>query len=192
MLKQLFIKHYLNYILKKKYNLKFLKFFYSFIINYLGYHKKIKIKPKLFFFKLNLYILFLNIIFKNGKKQIINLFFSTVLKKIIFLKKININFIFIKLFKKLNIRVEIRKIRHRKRTTIIPFYITYKRKFSLIFRWFINLIKESSKKFKVSFFYQFFYDVLNILYNNYSSVIKNISANNSLAFKFRSNANYRW
>lgn len=192
MLKQLLIKSYLNYSLLKKYNLKFLKIFHFFIINFLYYYKKLRLKIKLFFYKTNLYFLFLNIIFKNGKKQITELFVSKVLKKIIFLKRTNINIILIKLFKKLNLRVEVRKVRHRKRTTIIPFYITYKRKFSSTFRWFINFTKKTSKKFKVSFFYQLFYEIFKIISGNDSQVLKHITANNNLAFKFRSNANYRW
>jgi ribosomal protein S7 len=123
---------------------------------------------------------------KINAKDIVDWSFSELSKT----TKKPIHLILIKIFLKFNNFVEVKKIKSRRNSHIIPFPINFKRKIYLILRWIMSSIKEDKRK--ISTKKKFFFELLSIYTNKKAkSLIKN-NLNKTGAFKNKSNAHFRW
>lgn len=136
----------------------------------------------------NLYIKFINLIFKQGQKsfwekKIASLFF--ILKK-----KLNYsrNYILLKIFLRLHTKVEIRTVKSRKRVNIIPFFIKLKRRYFLALKWLLS----SAKAKKASFQQNLLLEILLVLNKKTSVSLSLLKENNLLSYKNRANMHFRW
>jgi ribosomal protein S7 len=138
----------------------------------------------------NLYKKVLGFLIKKGKvsaaKQILD-------NSILLASKhtgIPMEMVLLKVFLKLNIFVEVKRIKIRRRTFFVPFPITIKRRTYLILKWVLE--SSSRDKHKQSLEIGFSKEIIQILTNNSSKSLKSKSDNLALALSNRSNAHYRW
>ena len=194
------IYHNYFFILPKIFSrLKFYKFKEIALFNYLK--KKIKIKQlyvntylKVSAVKqLSLYDLynkFISFVFKVGKKAIweksFSLILSTLSAKLFYSKSFLLSKIFVRLFT----RVELRKVKSRKRISFIPFFINIRRSLFLSLKWiFLSSISNNSN---TSFKNKLYLELFQILTLKSCSSLKKLEENNKNAFKNRSNIHFRW
>jgi ribosomal protein S7 len=133
-------------------------------------------------------------IFK-AKKLLNNIFLNLY-------KELNMSFeeILLKIFLTLNVVIEIRKIRKRKRIYLVPVSTTLKRRYFLIVKWLIeSSIKKNTKQNNLLRFSENFKnEILNVVKQNTNSkntesfskklkynILENVKKN-------RSNAHFRW
>jgi len=96
----------------------------------------------------------------------------------------------LKIFLKLNTFVEIKKIRIRKSSYIVPFSINFKRRVYLITKWLLSSSKENNSS--ISFAEKLSLEIISIVKNSSSNSLKKKNTNISLAFANRSNIHFRW
>jgi ribosomal protein S7 len=184
----LIIKHN-KIILSKNYN--------SFIV----VRKNSNFLPKLYFQRktflklnqfgyFNLYNKFINFIFKSGKKSFWENAFSDVFLKISKKLHYSRNFILLKIFLRLHTRVEVKKVKMRRRIYIIPTFINFKRRFFLGIKWLLDSIKKNKKK--ISLKEKLLTELLVLLKKKTSFGIKQLENNNLISYKNRSNMHFRW
>lgn len=128
---------------------------------------------------------------KKGLKDLLKL---TIDKSFVNLNK-NSKFLLknllIHLFSNLNIFVEAKKVRVRRKSFTVPFSIRFKRRLYLIIKWLIQAIKLNKKK--ESLFLKIQSEILLIVTKNMNSKSLQIKkSNNTLLLSNRSNINYRW
>ena len=143
-----------------------------------------KIKSK------NLYIKFLGFLIKKGNKvgakSILNNAFLMVSKK----TGISLPSLLLKLFLKLNIFVEVKRVRVRRSSHLVPFSIRLKRRSYLILKWLMQAVKEDTRK--VSMSEKLFLEISNTIKKTPSRSVKLRNFNISQALANRSNIHYRW
>jgi len=126
-------------------------------------------KNKISQFQLNLHTKLLGFLIKKGNKakaqKILNITFLTLSKR----TNCSTSFLLYKLFYKLNVFVEAKIIRFRRRTNIVPFSIQLKRRSYLIVEEILSVFKGTSS------------NSLRLRFINNSQVLAN-----------RSNMHYRW
>jgi ribosomal protein S7 len=124
---------------------------------------------------------------KVSAKNIVNWSFS----KLAFVVKKPIHLILINIFLKFNTFVEIKKIKMRGSSNLIPFPITFNRKIYLALTWLTQSIKEDKRK--ISKKEKFYFELLKVYKGDSKSkaLIKN-NLNKKIALKNRSNAHFRW
>jgi len=106
-------------------------------------------------------------------------------------KKFFFKNLLINIFLNLNIFVEAKKVRIRRKSFIVPFTIQLKRRLYLIIKWFIQSIKLNKKK--ESLFLKIQNEILLIVNKNVNSKSLQIKKlNNTQLLSNRSNINYRW
>lgn len=139
--------------------------------------------------KSSLYSKLLGVLIKKGKvtkaKNILD-YVLTILAKTY---KRSPAFLLCKLFLKLNVFVETKKIRVRRRTHIVPFPIKFKRRSFLVMKWLIQATFLNKKKIP------FKYKLLNEIYLTFktsSKTLKFKELNNTQAISNRSNFHFRW
>jgi len=141
-------------------------------------------------FKKNLYSQLLGFFIKKGKKikskKLLNNAFFLVSKKTGF----SFSYILFTLFLKLNIFVEAKKVRIKRRSHIVPFSISLKRRSYLVTKWLMQSILQNDAR--VSTELKLFEEILNVLNNTSSKALKMKIFNNSQALANRSNIHYRW
>jgi ribosomal protein S7 len=140
--------------------------------------------------KLNLQKKLTGFINKEGNKKksigIINKSFYLISKK----SKRFSTLLLITLFYKLNVFVEARNIKVRRRNYIIPFPINLGRRFYLIIKWLFKAINKNNKKIPISS--KITKEFRLTLKNLYSSARFSRKKNNKLLQKNRSNTHFRW
>jgi len=122
---------------------------------------------------------------KNGAKRVLDQAFFKLSKKV----NLSTDRILLKIFIKLNSFVEVKKIRSRRSTHIVPFPITFKRRYYLAFKWLMLSINEDKRKISSS--EKIYTEVLNLLTKKSSNSINKKEINLSLSLKNRSNIHYR-
>lgn len=139
---------------------------------------------------INLYNKFLFFIFKVGKKMSwenkFSLIFDALSLKLGYSKATLLLKIFIRLFT----RVEVKKVKARKRITFIPIFIKLPRSLFLALKWIFLVLKKKGKG--VSLSKKLFNELLQLLVQKSCLSIQKHEENNMLAFKNRSNIHYRW
>lgn len=138
----------------------------------------------------SLYNKFLLFIFRVGKKNIWEHKFSSIFDLLALKLHYSKSLLLLKIFIRLFTRVEVKKVKARKRITHIPFFIKLHRSIFLALKWvFLAAIK---KKGNVSFQNKLFTELLQIITQKSSFSLQKVEENNILAFKNRSNIHYRW
>jgi ribosomal protein S7 len=146
--------------------------------------KAIKIKTY------NLYNKFLGFLIKKGNKVSAKILLERALFSVS--KKLNksVNYIFLKLFLRLNTYVESKKVKIRNRSYIVPFSLSLKRRSYLAIKWLLKVVK--SNKEKISFSNKLAFEILQVLINSKSKTLVFKKTNNNEAFLNRSNSHFRW
>jgi ribosomal protein S7 len=137
-----------------------------------------------------LYKKFLGFLIKKGNlisaKSILDKTFLIVSKKTGYSMEVAL----LKLFLFLNTFVEVKKVRIRRRSFLVPFSINLKRRSYLIVRWLMQVVLEDSKRDSLS--NKLSIEIINIL-KGVSTRSKKLKALNiSQAISNRSNIHYRW
>ena len=99
-------------------------------------------------------------------------------------------YILFKVFLKLNVFVEAKTVRVKRRSHIVPFSLGLKRRSYLIMKWLIKSIVENQKKINSS--HKIAEEILCLINNAQSKAIKLRNLNNNLSLANRSNIHYRW
>ena len=142
------------------------------------------IKKKKFYYN------FINFLVKKGNKNKI----ITIINKAFFKSSLILNlppyYILSQLFLKLNLYVEVKKVKFRHKFNFIPFPISYQRRIYLISKWFILAIKKN--KSTISLSEKFIAEILllfNLESNSYALKLK--KENEKQALLNRSNSHFR-
>jgi len=140
--------------------------------------------------KKNLYSKLLGFFVKKGKKvkskKILDNAFFSVSKKTGF----SFCYILYTLFLKLNIFVEAKKVRIKRRSVVVPFSISLKRRSYLVTKWLMQSVLQNEGRILTEI--KLFEEILKVLTNSSSKSLKMKSLNNSQALANRSNIHYRW
>jgi ribosomal protein S7 len=138
----------------------------------------------------NLYSKLLGFFIKKGKKatskKILDNAFFLVSKKTGF----SFCYILYTLFLKLNIFVEAKKVRIKRRSVVVPFSISLKRRSYLVTKWLMQSVLQNEGRILTEI--KLFEEILKVLTNSSSKSLKMKSLNNSQALANRSNIHYRW
>lgn len=138
----------------------------------------------------NLYFKFINFIFKKGKKFFWEKMFSNIFNNLSLKYKYSRSFILAKIFVRLYTRVELRKIKSRKRLSFIPFFIKIKRSLFLALKWiFLSILNNNTLTSSAN---KFFIELSQILSLKSCLSIKKLEENNIASFENRSNIYYKW
>lgn len=147
-----------------------------------------KLKKKIFI--LNLYNKLLGFLIKKGKKNkakyIIDKAFFLVSKKTGF----SMSFLLLKLFSKLNVFVEAKTVRIRRRSHIVPFSLGLKRRSYLIIKWLTKSVLENNEK--ISMVKKLAKEIFMLIKTKNAKSLRFRNLNNTLALANRSNIHYRW
>lgn len=139
---------------------------------------------------INLYNKFLGFLIKKGNINSAKL----LLEKILFLlvKKIKKSkkIIFLRLFLKLNIFVEVKKVKMRNRSHFVPFSLSLKRRSYLVIKWLLQTIKQNKENVSTS--KKLYEEIFFILTKSKCKTLSLKINNNNEAFLNRSNVHYRW
>lgn len=138
----------------------------------------------------NLYSKLLGFFIKKGKKvkskKILDNAFFLVSKKTGF----SFCYILYTLFLKLNIFVEAKKVRIKRRSVVVPFSISLKRRSYLVTKWLMQSVLQNEGRILTEI--KLFEEILKVLTNSSSKSLKMKILNNSQALANRSNIHYRW
>lgn len=170
--------------LSKKFKRKF-----SGSLKFLDSQKKV-LKKKFSFSPFNIYKKFISFIFNNGKKVIwekkISLIFSFLSIKLSYSSTL----LLLKIFLRLYTKVEIKKIKTRKRIHLIPRLIKFYRSFFLSLKWlFLSLLKN---KIKSSLSSKLILELTTLLRKKTCNSLLLVLANNKSVAINRSNFTFRW
>jgi ribosomal protein S7 len=191
------VKQIFKYLLFKKslsiYKIKHNKFFFlpkltssinrqNFKISNLASFKALKV--------LNLYTNFINFIFRAGKKYIWDKIIAHIfilLKKTI---KFSQNIILVKIFLRLHSKVEVKKVKTRKKVVFVPVFISIRRRFFLSLKWLLLAVKKN--KLQIPLKDKLFFEILKLVTEKSCNSLKQLELNNKNVYLFRSNFHYRW
>lgn len=138
-----------------------------------------------------LYSNFVNSFIKKGKikqaKLIVDSTFLTLSKKY----NISSNNLVIRIFKKLRIFIETKKVRIKRRTYVIPFPVGLNRRRYLVLTWIRSALREDRRRISIS--EKLVTELTGLFSRNANSkALKHLSLNSSQAVSSRSNVHYRW
>jgi ribosomal protein S7 len=141
-------------------------------------------------YKKTIYLSFLGFLIKNGNKvsakQILDKAFFSVSKQI----NCSTHFMLMKIFSNLNSFVEIKKVKIKRGTHIVPFSIGFKRQVYLVTKWLMESAFEDSRKIPLSD--KLSSEILSILKTKSSKSFLKKNFNISGSVNNRSNIHFRW
>jgi small subunit ribosomal protein S7 len=138
----------------------------------------------------NLYSKFLGFLIKKGKKNVAKKTLDQAFNEVSIKTGFSLHFLLLKVFSKLNTFVEVRKIRIRRRSYIVPFSINTKRRSYLAIKWLVSAIAQDNRK--VSMTEKLSNEIYKIVTDSPCKSLKTKEFNNSQAISNRSNIHYRW
>lgn len=138
----------------------------------------------------NLYDKFLGFLVKKGNKISAKLLLNEAFFKVSKKTGLSLSRILLKLFLKLNSFVEVKRIRVRRSSHLVPFSIRLKRRYYLTIKWLLQAVKEDTRK--VSMSEKLFLEIANTIKKVPSRSVKLRNLNISQALANRSNIHYRW
>ena len=147
-------------------------------------------KKKTKSFKNLFYDNFLGILNKKGKKTKAKKIIDQVFLKLSKKTCLPSNILLYRLFYKLNTFVEIRQIKFRRSSHLVPFYISFSRRIYLAVKWILLAINEDTRKVPLE--EKLSLEIFKILKDVPCSSSKTKSLNNLQAFTNKSNIHYRW
>jgi small subunit ribosomal protein S7 len=148
-----------------------------------------KIKKKISY-KNFIYNKFLGILIKKGKKSTAKKILDTVLKNVSKKTKKSINLILYKIISNLTTKIEIKRVKFRGGSHLIPFSISRSRQIYLALKWILLSIKIDKRKKSVT--EKLSIEIFRIINKMPSEALNAKTFNNSQAYLNRSNAHFRW
>jgi ribosomal protein S7 len=140
--------------------------------------------------KLNLYKNFVNFIFKSGKKHIWEKIISDIFLLIKKNFKFSQNIILLKIFLRLYSKIEIKKIKTRRKTALVPVFISVRRRFFLALKWLLLAVNKN--KLQISLKEKLFLEIFKLTKNKSCESLKQLELNNQNVYLNRANFHYRW
>lgn len=140
--------------------------------------------------KLNLHAKLIGFLTKKGNKNKAKIIVNSVFRKLSFYSKRSTRRIFLRIFSALNVFVEARKIRIKRRSHVVPFAITLKRRSYLIVKWIMKAVNESKKKDPIA--KKVYREFVRILKKKPSKALKIKKFNDKQVLANRSNMHFRW
>jgi ribosomal protein S7 len=135
------------------------------------------------------YSKFLGFLIKNGKKSKAKKILDSIFKNLFYPSVINKK-IFKKIFLKLNIFIEVKTVKIKRKTYIVPIPIRFNRRFYIVTKWLIST--ASKNKSKMSFSKKLSQEIKHVIRNKSSKVLKLRQSILSKAYFNRANAHFRW
>lgn len=165
------------------------------------FQKKQKKKIKYFYFTsknkklkqsffVDLYLKFISFVFKTGKYFFWENAFALIFNNLSLKFHYSRSLLLAKLFTRMFTRVELKKVKARKRVSYIPFFIKCKRSLFLALKWIF--LSTTANNTKTSFQNKLFIELVQILSLKSCFSLKKLEENNINAFNNRSNVHYRW
>ena len=139
---------------------------------------------------LNLYNKFLNHFVKSGKKIIVKKIIDQVFNRLSKEFSIPFSVILLRFFKRLKTYVEIKKVKKKRRTFLVPMALKRQRRLFLPLYW-LSLSLFLNKT-RVSFLEKLYLEMYKILLNQSCHTFYLLAKNNKQAAKNRINLHYRW
>ena len=140
--------------------------------------------------QLNLYKNFVSFIFKSGKKHI----WEKIISDIFLLIKKNLNFsqniILLKIFLRLYSKIEVKKVKARRKTALVPVFISVRRRFFLALKWLLLAVNKN--KLQISLKEKLFLEIFKLTKNKSCESFKQLELNNQNVYLNRANFHYRW
>lgn len=127
---------------------------------------------------------------KEGKKNKIKLLVDNVLNQVSKISGLSSIKILLMVFQRLNTFVEVKTVKIRRRTHMVPFPIKLNRRIYLIIKW-IKLSLEANNK-RVNLDQKLTEEILSLLKRRPSKLLNFKKDNNFHALRSRSNMHYRW
>jgi ribosomal protein S7 len=140
--------------------------------------------------KLNLYKNFISFIFKSGKKHIWEKIISDIFLLIKKNLKFSQNIILLKIFLRLYSKIEIKKIKTRRKTALVPVFISVRRRFFLALKWLLLAVNKN--KLQISLKEKLFLEIFKLTKNKSCESLKQLELNNQNVYLNRANFHYRW
>jgi small subunit ribosomal protein S7 len=138
----------------------------------------------------DIYSKFLGSLTKNGKKSVAKRILDSSFIKVSKKENIPAHFILSRILLRLNFFLEIKKIKIRKNTHLVPFPLTTRRQDFLRVKWLLESAKEDSRKIDLSD--KIAMEVSNLLLNDKSKSLLKKNFVNKEALSNRSNVHFRW
>lgn len=139
----------------------------------------------------NLYHKLLGVLTKKGNKTAAKKIIDNTFLKLSAKTNKSLQKLFLQIFIKLNSFVEVKNVRVRRSSHMVPFSINLKRRSYLILKWLTSAIKEENSQ-QVSFDEKLYSELESLLNNTQSKALKKKKQNTANAVKNRSNLHFRW
>jgi ribosomal protein S7 len=139
---------------------------------------------------LNLYNNFVSFIFRSGKKHIWQKIFSDIFLLIKNSLKFSQNIILLKIFLRLYTKIEVKKVKSRRKTVLVPVFISVRRRFFLALKWLLLAVNKN--KLQISLKEKLFLEIFKLVKNKSCESIKYLELNNQNVYLNRANFHYRW
>jgi ribosomal protein S7 len=135
------------------------------------------------------YFKFLGFLIKNGKKSKAKGALNSIFKKLLYPSTINKK-VFKELFLKLNVFIEVKTIKIKRKMYTIPFPIKFNRRFYVVSKWLISTALKN--KSKVPFSKKLLQEMNHVISKKSSKVLKLRESTLLKAYSNRANAHFRW
>lgn len=139
----------------------------------------------------NLYHKLLGVLTKKGNKTAAKKIIDNTFLKLSAKTNKSLQKLFLQIFIKLNSFVEVKNVRVRRSSHMVPFSINLKRRSYLILKWLTSAIKEENTQ-QISFDEKLYLELESLLNNTQSKALKKKKQNTTNAVKNRSNLHFRW
>lgn len=133
---------------------------------------------------------FLGSLIKNGNKVAAKSILDKSLQIVAEHIKIQPFFILRKIFPKLHCFLEIKRIKIRKNTHVVPFPLTSKRQNFLKIKWILDSVKKDNRRVEMS--QKLATEFINIIKNKKAKILITKNSINQEAVANKSNLHYRW
>jgi len=133
---------------------------------------------------------FLGSLIKNGNKSAAKRILDKSLEIVSERSKILPSMVLRKIFPKLHCYLEIKKIKIRKNTHIVPYPLTSKRQNFLKVKWILDYVKKNKRRVNMS--QKLATEFLNIIKNKKAKILLTKNSINREAVANKSNLHYRW
>lgn len=138
----------------------------------------------------NVYTKFLGSLIKKGNKNAAKHILDNSFIKVSQKHKTPLHRVFSKIFSKLTCRLEMKTVRMRRNTHLVPFPIRSGRQDFLKIKWILKAVKEDTRK--VAFSEKMSTELLDVLINKKSKVLMQKKLITKQALLNRSNVHFRW
>ena len=132
----------------------------------------------------------MGVLLKKGKKTKAKKILDTVLLKVSKSTKLSIHLVLYRVFFNLNTFVEVRRVRVKRRSFLVPFNVSFSRRISLMLKWILLTVRNDSRR--TSTINKLSIEIFKIVKNLPCNSIKLKKLNDSQAFSNKANIHFRW